>query len=362
MSWNNVTGVSSATIWTDNPDTTQAYLFANGNHQVKLTVRLVFTVVDANQPGPTQDECKAAVSLVDYQTGFELSFLKAGDKGEYTSVYQENMPTAVKPLPEVDDQTVSVAKSGSYEFDFYVSSDSSINANYASESIALLVTYTDSSGTEKTYDTTPAGKPSYVSVKVYPPKKYGMPNSNITPIIFKTLDDTPKYTTSEGTGVYSVSVKKLTIYSLRIDDSYFRLTSFQAPNTRLSPVQFRQIIESNYSAGNTYGYVLSQGFLLEENNLKGENKSYTASVNVMEEHSGNPNGAVVSFSVDVYQQPYEIIFINFEADVSWEKNADNALFKSSDSAKFTVYDQFGNPANVEVGAGDDPVLELSSVS
>lgn len=168
MSWDNVKGVSSAQIWTDNPDMTQAYLFANGNHQVKLTVGLSFTLSNATQPGPTEDEVKAALTLIDYETAAELSHLKIGEKGGYAYVYQPNSPTAIKSLPVRDASNLGAYQ---YELDYYLSSDSTFNSNYASEKVALLLTYTGSTGTEIDYRTSSGSKSqSYVAVTVYPPK------------------------------------------------------------------------------------------------------------------------------------------------------------------------------------------------
>ncbi|GAL57368.1 hypothetical protein EV102420_07_01880 [Pseudescherichia vulneris NBRC 102420] len=362
MSWDNVTSVYSVKIWTDNPDTTQAYLFANGNHQVKLTIRLVFNIIDANQPGPTQDECKAAVSLVDYQTGADLSFLKVGDKGAYTYVYQENRPTEVKPLPEEDNPTATSPKSGSYEFDLYVSSDSTINANYASENVALFISFIDASGTEIKYNTTSTGKPSYVAVKVYPPKKYGMAQSNVTPIILYEHDSNPHYTIDNYDMVTTDDVKYLIIYALRIDDPYFKITHFETPGTALSPSAFRQIIISNDSSASKYVYHLVQGYLPTENNVNRKGNSYTTRLGISA-YSSNSTANVAEYYVDVYQMPGVIIFANVEVDIKWEvSGAAGDLVKSSDSAKLTVFDQFGNHANVEVGAGNDYALTISSVT
>ncbi len=359
MSWDNVKGVSALRIWTDNPDMTQAWLFANGNHQVKLTVGVGINLNDPTQPGPTEDEVKAGLSLIDFDTGAELRFLKTGDNGGYGYVYQPNMPATIKALESSNDLAYQ------YEINYYISSDSTINANYASEQVALLLSYTDSTGKKTDIPTGSGSKSqSYVAVTVYPPKKYGMSGSPTTAVIFKTLNDKPSYTTRSSSFVNTFNVHSVYIYGLSIDDSYFRFISYQAPDTRLSPVPFRQIIESDYSAGHTPGYHLSQGFLLIDNDVKSKGESYIADLGVMDTSpdTGEPEGEIAGMDVTVEQETGQIIFINFDVDVEWTNTEGDNLFKDSASAKFTAYDQFGNPVYIEVGAGNSPTLSLSSVS
>ena len=205
---------------------------------------------------------------------------------------------------------------------------------------------------------------SSVAVTVYPPKKYGMPDSAMTAVVFNTLNDKPNYTTETSSFIDTFIVHSVQVYGLAIDDSYFRFIGYQSPNTRLSPAQFRQIIESDYSAGDTPGYKLSQGFLLEDNDVKSMGRSYSANVAVMDKDpdTGEPNGEIACLDVTVYQQVGQIIFINFDVDVSWYNNYGDTLFKESASAKLTAFDQFGNPAYIEVGAGNSSTLSLSSVS
>ncbi|WP_312410498.1 hypothetical protein [Pseudescherichia sp.] len=359
MSWDNVTSVASAKIWTDNPDTTQAYLFANGNHQVKLTVRLIFNVVDANQPGPTQDECKAALSLVDYQTGADLSFLKVGDKGEYTYVYQENRPAEVKPLPDADEETVTLPHSGSYEFDLYVSSDSTINANYASESVAMFISFIDASGTEITYNSTANGKPSYVSVKVYPPKKYGMSGSNMVPIILNTIDDNATFSEISHNGVvthrYDPSAM---IYGLKINDGYFRLKNYQAPNVVVSPYAFMQhiIVDDDNEPG--YYYTVAHCFMPNQNKLGGVALEYNCDVAFVTKN----NYFLIEYAVKVHQQPSQLIFIRFYCRIMYtDSNNDGPMANSSNPVKLVVFDQFGNSADIEIGNDGDGYLKITSV-
>jgi len=362
MSWDNVKGVSAAQIWTDNPNMTQAYLFANGNHQVKMTIGLTLTLSNSSQPGPTDDEVKAALSLIDFETGADISYLKIGDKGQYGYVYQPNMPMEIKDLPV---SSASNPGAYQYELDYYLSSDETVNASYASETVALLLSYIDVNGKKIDYQTGSGSRSqSSVAVTVYPPKKYGMPDSAMTAVVFNTLNDKPNYTTETSSFIDTFIVHSVQVYGLAIDDSYFRFIGYQSPNTRLSPAQFRQIIESDYSAGDTPGYKLSQGFLLEDNDVKSMGRSYSANVAVMDKDpdTGEPNGEIACLDVTVYQQVGQIIFINFDVDVSWYNNYGDTLFKESASAKLTAFDQFGNPAYIEVGAGNSSTLSLSSVS
>ena len=355
MSWDNVTSVYSVKIWTDNPDTTQAYLFANGNHQVKLTIRLVFNIIDANQPGPTQDECKAAVSLVDYQTGADLSFLKVGDKGAYTYVYQENRPAEVKPLPEEDNPTATSPKSGSYEFDLYVSSDSTINANYAAEKVALFISFIDASGTEITTNTTSTGKPSYVSVNVYPPKKYGKSGSASTPVVIKLKDDKLSYNYD-----YSHSVDDLTVsaWSLRIDDSYFRIVNFQAASGVQSNEPFYRHGDNVAAGGIAYDedWETKETFVPTENKVNQGHLAYDSTLEIIYDDAGK---YFFKITVTVHQEANEIIFINFYAVI--KPPSDSGFDNKTDTASLSAYDQFGNKFTVEV-SNNGSGLQINNVT
>ncbi|WP_312175145.1 hypothetical protein [Pseudescherichia sp.] len=356
MSWDNVKGVSSAKIWTDNPNLSQAYLFANGNHQVKVTVGLSLTLTNISQGGPTADEVKAALSLVDYETGVALSYLKTGSKGSYGSVYLPNLPMANNAV------TASSDIAYQYEFDYYLSSDSTINPSYGSEKVALLLSYTDSSGTKVEYSTASGNKSqSSVAVTVYPPKRYGMSDGNTMPIIFNIVDDQPNFQLlSENTVVIDYYPQEMTVYGLRIDDPYFRLTQFEPVSTPESPTAFLQYRINDQSNPNQYLYYVAHSFLLSENNLTTTGTNYTAKCSFVT----NQNYFLLQYGVSVHQQCGQIMFVRIQTGIQYD-NVNVHVGPIADSggqANFTVFDQFGNSASVDVVKDGDGYLKLSSVN
>jgi len=341
MSWDNVKGVSAAKIWIDNPDTTQAYLFANGNHQVKLTVGISFVPVTASDPsGPTEDEVKAVLTLIDYQTGAGLSHLKDGNKGEYTYIYQPNLPAEVKSIAASDSIVYQ------YEFDYYISSDSTINKDYASEQVALLI----SPPNIVPYSTDSSSKSqSYVAVTVYPPKKYGMSDSNMTPIRLLLKDDNPKsQVTSYDPNTYSVNLDTTVckIHSLRIDDAYFRLLSISDQNDVTSDYcYYRDGTYENVDAASTQGYFMHDSYLPIGNKLNQGHISFSAHLYVNLDSNEN----IFSFTVNVNQEPNEIIVVSYSGHAEFI----NGDFENKhDTLSFTSLDQFGNPIKIELGDDD----------
>lgn len=355
MSWDNVTGVNDFKIWTDNPDTTQAYLFANGSHQVKLNARISFSGSSADLVGPTEEEVKAALSLIDYTTGADLSHLNVVDKGEYTSVYLQDIPMAVKPIPDVAPDEVSLFFTPTYEFEFYVSSDSTINSNYASESVALLVSYIDSSGTQKTFTSASGGKESYVTVTVYPPKKYGVAGSASTPVIIELKDDKLPYTYD-----YSHRVDDLTVsaWSLRIDDSYFRIVKFQAASGVQSNEPFYRHGKNVQSGGIAYDedWETKETFLPTENKVNQGHLAYDSTLEIIYDDAEK---YFFKITVTVHQEANEIIFINFYAVIL--PPSDSGFDNKTDTASLSAYDQFGNKFTVEV-SNNGSGLQINNVT
>lgn len=341
MSWNNVKGVSAAQIWTDNPDMTQAYLFANGNHQVKLTIGVSLTLSNAEQPGPTEDEVRAALSLIDFETAADLSFLKTGDKGSYAYVYQPNMPEKIKAI-----ETTSDSSTYQYEFDYYVSSDDIINANYGSEKVALLLTYTDASGNKIEYYTASGSKSqSYVAVTVYPPKKYGVAGSSSTPVIINLKDDKPKYeVTSSAQNTDEIMDSSAETYSMRIDDSYFRIISFQASADIPSnhPFYIDGSSSGEESVGH-YRYASNEAYIPTDNKL---NQGYVSYNTILQFDYNGSGGNLITVSISVTQESNELILIKLWGDILFS----NETFSNNHStALVCVFDQFGNPLNIQIG-------------
>ncbi|WP_312669959.1 hypothetical protein [Pseudescherichia sp.] len=353
MSWDNVKGVSAARIWTDNPDTTQAYLFANGNHQVKLTVGLSLVLANTTQPGPTEDEVKAALSLIDFNTGAGISHLKTGDKGEYGYVYLPNMPEQIKALPVSDASNPGAYQ---YELDYYLSSDSTVNANYASETVALLLSYTDVNGNKIHYQTgSGSNSQSYVAVTVYPPKKYGVAGSSSTPVIIEIKDDQPQCSYS-----YSTPLQNLAVHTcnLRIDDGYFRIIKFQADSGTESNNPFYRHGTNVAPGGIAYDetWETNEGFLPVENKLNQGRVSYKSTLSIIYD---DENRYFFNITVPVEQEANEIIFIHFYAIIN--PPDDTGFDNKIDTASLSALDQFGNKFYIEVGKTNDG-FQINSIT
>jgi hypothetical protein len=248
-----------------------------------------------------------------------------------------------------------------YEFDYYLSSDSTINANYSSEKVALLLSYTNSSGTKVTYSTASGSKSqSSVAVTVYPPKRYGMSGGSMTPIIFSTVDDQPAFRQiTYNTVVNHTYSANAIIYGLRIDDTYFRFTKYQTVNTPQSPTPFLQYTDNNLSDNDNYLYYVAHSFLASENNLTTTGTNYTSKLDFITAN----NYFLIEYGVDVHQQTGQIMFIRFYVGLRYTNyNNDGPIANSGGEAKLTVFDQFGNSASVDVVKDGNGYLKLSSVS
>lgn len=354
MSWDNVAGVSLAHIWTDNPDMTQAYLFANGNHQVKVTVGLSFKLGDATQPGPTEDEIKTALTLINYETGAGLSHLKTADKGNYGYVYQPNMPAAINVLSISNTSNPGAYQ---YEWDYYLSSDSTINANYASEKVALLLSYIDVNGNKIDYATGSGTKyQSFVTVTVYPPKKYGVAGSASTPVIIKVKDDKLSQTTVEH-NVFNLEDQVVSSWSLKIDDSYFRMINFDSESGTLSNLPFYRHGENvaPAGAGMREQWKTNEGFVPVQNKLNQESYSYDTTLSI----TYKDGDLFIDITVNVQQGVNELIFIDYSAVIT--PSYDSGFSNLTNTVSLSPYDQFGNKFTVEVSKTNDG-FEVTNVT
>jgi len=331
----------------------QAYLFANGNHQVKVTVGVGFNL---QGEGPTEEEVKAAISLLDYNTGAEISHLKSVGQGEYLSVYLPTMPEQPKAIAD------SNGKAYQYEFDFYLSSDSSINPNFSSENVAVLVSYTNADGNVEYSTASGSSWQSYVAVTVYPPKKYGMFNSGMTPVSFEVKNSDFQIDFEVVSGWLNHAYEpSATLYNLRIDDSYFRFSKFMVTNTPLAPQAFLQHNIEDDEENDSYWYTVSQSFLPQENSLYSSNVKYQAEMMLRSEDGWD----LIKYTANFDQGGGEILFAQIKQQLVYVKddNGPGPISNAGGQATFTAYDQFGNPVNIVVqGEGDDANLKLESVN
>ncbi|SUG22986.1 Uncharacterised protein [Salmonella enterica subsp. arizonae] len=72
MSWENVAGLSKIQIWAEScssSDGDEAFLFVNDNHQILITVGVSLALYETSKAGPTLEEVKSAISLIDNSDG-----------------------------------------------------------------------------------------------------------------------------------------------------------------------------------------------------------------------------------------------------------------------------------------------------
>jgi len=240
MSWDNVSDIKNIKIWTDYNDSTQGHLFVNDNHQLKLNVGISFTLNSGTTEGPTEDEVKSALSLINNQDSGPLKYLSVVEEGIYTAVYD---PYHVSTGPSDD---TSNTGDGVYDFIFtyYVTSPFSINAETHAESVALKLVYpyTDAKGdtTEVVKETSAKGNyytKTYVSVSCYPSMLYGPSNQNRIALKVTYLKVDSSDIVHLNSGNYTHEDDAFRRYWLYIDHSYFNIFSFdgsQEPNPDVS--------------------------------------------------------------------------------------------------------------------------------
>lgn len=345
MSWDNVSDIKNIKIWTDYSDSTQGHLFVNDNHQLKLNVGISFTLKSGTTEGPTEDEVRNALSLINNQDSGPLKYLSVVEEGTYTAVYD--------PYHVSTDASNDTNDSGSgvydYVFTYYVASPSNINADVHAETVALKLAYTitnaDGTTTEVVKETSAKGNyytKTFVSISCYPSKLYGNSGQNRTSLkSVKTAVSgvhyhDEHYNTSGNTS-YSVAIS--------IDDSYFKffyLDGAQEPDalSGLKPLYI------DYYKDKTMWDHINNAFFP---NIQCGEKNYTVTVEVRSNLSYDSYYQLFSADIPIDQQENQIIFAAVHTDAestdyNWSCNYYQYL---------RAYDQFGNSMYIVIAFNND---------
>ncbi|EML8490113.1 hypothetical protein WAB73_003345 [Salmonella enterica subsp. enterica] len=352
MSWDNVAGVSKFNIWTESNSSSEgdeAFLYVNGLHQVKVTVGLTFSLVDPSASGPTDDEVRSALTLIDNNDGGALKHLVEGDKGSYTTIYDPNHVTVAPGIKDSDYQ---------YEIDYYLSSNSTVNADNASEEVSVKLIYTDASGYDYDDDMSEQGQyyeKDNVKVTCYAPKKYTTSDFSLKR---ETVSATWHQTASSSWTDYDTY-----LYRFRMSCDYYLLENMNLDNP------------SSTVFGSTGDFCL--GFKTEKTSaLKWDSvsdcygttdvygmgeKSYTAKLYDDQNFSdGYSQFSVYDgyHTVNINQGENEYIFVS--TYVTEEQSIGSYHYTGSRS--FNAYDQFGNYIEVTILIDSDDNRVIPSVS
>jgi len=354
MSWNNVTGIKNIKIWTDYSDTTQGHLFVNDQHQLTLNVGVSFNLNSQNPVGPTEDEVKSALSLINNQDSGPLKYLtQVESAGRFTNIYDPYFPEAVPTAytDPVDDGIYD------YQFTYIVTSPTSLNAETYSESVALKLEYTitNSDGTTKEViqETSATGNATKTAVAVicYSSILYGNNGENRKSLTFTS------YTVADGDcwdveGHFNHSGDRFMVFPLTIDDPYFKLFYFDGgaePDSSI--VHNPYFIRKEYSKVK-WDHIYNSFFP----NIKCGEFDFDVKISVRSDLDDS-HAVIVTENITVHQQENQITFLTgFSSAESLNHAAD-----VSDRVYLSVYDQFGNNAYVVVYAEEEKVT-ITSVS
>lgn len=354
MSWNNVSGIKNIKIWTDFSDSTQGHLFVNDQHQLSLNVGLSFNLKSGTTEGPTEDEVKSALSLINNQDSGPLKYLVLADSaGRFNAIYDPYYPQAV---PTADTDPVD---DGIYDFQFtyIVSSPTSLNAKVYSESVALKLEYTitNSDGTTKQViqETSAAGSATKTAVVIvcYPSVLYGKSGENRKNLTFTsyTVADEDCWDVE---GHFNHSGDRFKVFPLGIDDPYFKIFYFDGgaePDSSI--VHNPYFIRKEYSKVE-WDHIYNSFFP----NIKCGEFDFDVKISVRSDLDDS-HDVIVTENITVHQQENQITFLTGFSSAQSLNHEHNV----SDRIYLRVYDQFGNNAYVVVYAGEETVT-LTSVS
>ncbi len=350
MSWDNVSSVKTIRIWTDYSDSTQGHLFVNDNHQLKLYVGIDFLLNEGTTEGPTDDEVRNTITLVNNMDGGPLKYLTIVDENRYAVVYDPYYTQAV------DQDDTSNVDDGVYDnvITFYVSSPSSVNTETFSESVALTLEYhgTNPDGTAKDIfaDTSSVvekgGFPTYVSVLCYPAKLYGNKGENRTCITSSSTEISGSKIDSN----FDHSEDKFKVYWFYIDDPYFQISYFDGGNESIDDTPLNPYYIYKEYASAMWDRIYNAFFP----NVQCGEKTYDVTIKVQSDLN---HEYILEEKITVNQKPNQIIFLTSFMTV---KSLNN--YASVDKQIYlNIYDQFGNNAYVVAFSNADDAL-VKSVS
>ena len=337
MSWNNVEGISKFQIWAESSfsstDGTETYLFVNGCHQVKVTVGLSLALDNVNEPGPTLDEVKQALQLINNQNGGNITRLLPGNKGAYTQVYDPNHSTY---------QSVLKASNFQYEVEFWFSSNVNINPGKASEEVSVKLTYTDTTGEVIVNDLSANGdyyQKGFVKVHCMPAKD----NSSI----FEIAKDPGRAAMDVGICGWEYSNLYGRIHRLRMKDSYFYINDYTiSSNTwmKTKAGSYCLAMKTDQSSrGPKWQYNTHVYFPTHYLGMGKTTFNYTTHQYKNTDLNDDSYYSFVQFP-QYTQDDHELVFVSTTMTIDHR----DSTFSSHclDLASFSIHDQFGNQNTV----------------
>ena len=353
MSWDNVSDIENIKIWTDYSDSTQGHLFVNDNHQLKLYVGISFKLEPNTTEGPTEDEVKSALSLINNQDSGPLKYLTTSTpEGKFTAIYDPAYPASKSggDMDNIDD--------GIYDFIFtyWAFSPTTMNAEAHSEAVALKLQYTvnnsDGTTTEVVKTTSATGNyyvKTCVSIVCYPAKLYGMYEENRTAINYGSTT-VAEADHSNISGHFSHSHDSFKVYWFYIDDPYFKIFTYDGCTEPDDTIELNPYYIYREYSKPQYDHIYNAFFP----NVKCGEMDYGVKIVVRSDLDDSHN-TLVTEHITVHQKENQITFLTGYTVV---QNLNNATDKD-DRIYLRVYDQFGNSSYVVAFSNADDAFPLS---
>ncbi|WP_253380746.1 hypothetical protein [unidentified bacterial endosymbiont] len=331
MSWNNVSGVSKFNLWAESNSTSEgddANLYVNDRHQVKITVGLSFALLDPSVSGPSDDEVRKGLSLINNNDGGELQHLIIRDKGDYTAIYEPGQVTKKTDVKGSDYQ---------HEIVFYLASNKTVNPDIASEEVSVRLTYTDANGDTYTDDMSAQGQyyeKDYVKVTCYAQKKYTTSDFSLSK---EEINATWHPNSGDHTTDYTTYLLRL-----KMSGDYYRIQAMSMENASQSEVNINYDHCIGWMAEKTSAVMwdsCSDCFAITSHTGIGKQ---TYAYDLYAYYNTNPgsySGNSVGYhSVTIDQGDNEFIFISTYITYKAKIASDSYL----EYHYFDTYDQFGN--------------------
>jgi hypothetical protein len=337
-------GISKFQIWTEacasSTDGSEAWLFVNGRHQVKVTVGLSLAKNDDKGDLPSFDEVKNALALITNQNGNDLKYLTEGNAGAYTEVYEPN---------HANFQSMLKSANFDYEVEYYLSCDVAKNPNLASEEVSVKLTYTSSFDTVIVNDLSANGSfPQKAFIKIHCIRE----KINELYITMDKADPQVEWS-------FSTDHQKnyVDCYRLRYKDTYFHMIKYTSTSiwkkyyndAGINCVAYHMNQDGDESAKwqvSSFAYcpTLSTG-------LGEKTSGHLAFIYKTGDVNNGENWGSVKYK-NVQQKAHEFVFLCLTTDVN-HRDADTG--QHLPEMQMVSYDQFGNetPTNVAFKFGGD---------
>ncbi|WP_124966083.1 hypothetical protein [Trabulsiella odontotermitis] len=336
MSWNDVSGVSKFQIWTEpcasSTDGSEAWLFVNGRHQIKVTVGISLGLNYDGTELPSVDEVKNALTLVSNKDGGSIKYLVAGNAGSYCEVYEPNHSALQANLK---------ANNFQYTFEYYFSSNTAKNPNIASEEISAKLTYTDKYGNVISNDMSANSdyyQKGYIKVHCLSQR------TNKHKIVKNTSQ--PYYNVFDNSS-WGHEDPFVDVYRMTIEDSYFNIQDFS-----LTPQSWRKtqkgitcLALDMYQSDGPKWQNTTQCFCPTLDYGLGE-KWYSVDAYVYQWPDPKDGSYYGNFRIEGYtQKAHEIVFFCTTIDFD-DRDSNHRVQRPT--AHFITHDQFGNETTVDV--------------